>query len=66
MVSLVSRLSLFLESDFQHKDSSITLNQLCWKPNNSIETDFIDHIINFQKAPEEVSHNNNRFIKILK
>ncbi|KAI8885102.1 hypothetical protein K501DRAFT_246445 [Backusella circina FSU 941] len=53
-ISLVSRLSLFLESDFQHKDSSITLNQLCWEPSNSLETHFVDHIIHFQKMPEEI------------
>lgn len=52
MVSLFSRLTSYPESNRIEKVTSIVACNLCWKATHDI--DFINHIIDFQKVPQEM------------
>lgn len=52
MVSLISRLNSFPESNRINKVTSVVACNLCWKATADIS--FVDEIIEFQKVPEEM------------
>lgn len=52
MISLISRLNSFPESNHINKVTSVVACNLCWKATTDIS--FVDEIIEFQKVPEEM------------